>query len=127
MKGGGASVPPSRFRNPISGLIAGLVPPTDGCAWQPPQLSRFIRGPSPSATRSDSAKSVWPAEKYSSWFADRPSRDAPAPAVPGRTPGSTALIVDETIPICAAIKRAAAADTRSDVEDRDVFILGPSV
>jgi len=39
----------------------------------------------------------------------------------GRTPGSTAT-VNEAIPICAATKNTAEADTNSDVEDIVVFI-----
>jgi hypothetical protein len=58
------SRPPFCVANATCGLTAGLVPPTAGCAWQPPQLSRFIRGPSPSATCSAPSKSALPALKY---------------------------------------------------------------
>ena len=40
----------------------------------------------------------------------------------GRTPGSTALGVNDAMPICAATKNAAEADTSSDAEDIVVFI-----
>ena len=45
----------------------------------------------------------------------------------GRTPGSTALNVDEARPNWVASMTAAAADTRSVVEDRCVFICIPPV
>ena len=59
-------MPPLRLANATCGFTAGLEPPTAGCEWQPPQLSRFMVGPSPSATFSASAKSALPALKYSS-------------------------------------------------------------
>src|SRR5258707_9506691 len=87
-----------------------------------------MRGPSPSATVSSSAKSAFPATKYSLWFAESPSMTPPALRMgpDGRTPGSTAL-KNEAMPICATTKNAAAADTSSDVEDILVFIALPPI
>src|SRR5580693_7486237 len=42
------------------GLMAGLDPPTAGCAWQPPQDLRLKRGPSPLDTASTSLKTGTP-------------------------------------------------------------------
>src|SRR5882672_2711831 len=86
---GAVSVPPSRPAKAICGFTAGAVPPTAGCAWQPPQLSRFILGPSPSGTSSAVTNSVLPVLKYSNWPAVRPGSGSPALAPP-RTPGSVA-------------------------------------
>ena len=49
--------------NATCGLTAGLVPPLKGCAWQPTQLSRFMRGPMPSVISSASSKSSFPASE----------------------------------------------------------------
>ena len=56
----GTVSPPPFVANATCGLTAGLVPPLKGCAWQPTQLSRFIRGPMPSVISSASSKSSFP-------------------------------------------------------------------
>src|SRR5262249_25178602 len=76
--------------NATCGFTTGLVPPTAGCAWHPAQLSRFIIGPSPSATFSTSLKSSLPALNITSSGAVNPVRALPAPAAPPRPPGSLA-------------------------------------
>src|SRR5262245_23154085 len=58
--------------------------------WQPAQLSRFIRGPSPSGTSSASSKSSCPTLKYTRSDGVRSANAVPASAPPPRTPGSTA-------------------------------------
>ena len=101
MNDGTRSLPPSLLANATWGLGTlpnggvpncgfGLVPPSAGWIWQPPQLSRFIRGPRPSATASTSAKSSAPALKNAPWFAVKSRNALPAPASPSRTPGSRA-------------------------------------
>src|SRR4029450_4332697 len=74
----------------IGGFPGGLVPPSAGWRWQPPQLPRFIVGPRPSATSSSSANSSLPALKNASSVLVSPAMGAPAPAAPPRTPGSRA-------------------------------------
>src|SRR5215472_2232575 len=87
---GTMSVPPSRLAKSTCGFVLGELPPIAGAAWQPPQLSRFILGPSPSSTSSAVLKAVWPAVKNACWPAVRPESIPPAPAAPPRTPGSLA-------------------------------------
>src|SRR5262245_35674041 len=87
---GMALVAPALFANAIWGFTGGLVPPTAGCRWQPPQLSRFIIGPRPSRTVSSSTKSSLPASKNASSLFISPAIAPPAPAAPPRTPGSLA-------------------------------------
>ena len=76
--------------NATCGLIAGLVPPIAGCEWQPPQLSRFMRGPSPSSTSSASSKSSLPARKYSFSLLSQAGERPAGSGGPPRTPGSFA-------------------------------------
>src|SRR5689334_12714168 len=89
MNDGIVFLPPLLLANATCGLTAGLVPPVAGCAWQPPQLSRFMRGPNPSAGVSASLKSSLPALKSASSERLRFASGAPAPG-PARTPGSRA-------------------------------------
>ena len=88
MKEGTASVPPNLLAKSTWGFTAGLVPPIAGCAWQPPQPSRFILGPKPSGTSSSSSKSSCPRLKNSVSRAVNPAMGCPAPGGSPRTPGS---------------------------------------
>src|SRR5262245_10184150 len=83
---------PFLVANATCGLTAGLVPPTAGCAWQPPQLSRFIVGPKPSSTSSASLKSSLPATKAAICAGVNPANGAPEAAVPVLGPGSRAEV-----------------------------------
>ena len=90
MNGGSESLPPSLLVNAACGLSAGLDPPTSGCRWHPPQLSRFIRGPRPSATSSAALNSSFAELKYSFSAFVSPGNGCPAPGGPPRGPGSFA-------------------------------------
>ena len=81
---------PKAVATSTCGFTAGLVPPMAGWEWQPTQLSRLKRGPSPSSSGSASWNSSSPAVKRSGCNPVRPSSILPAPAGPGRTPGSLA-------------------------------------
>ena len=70
------------------GLTDGLLPPSAGWIWQPPQLSRLNRGPSPLARASVSAKIAELASKKIRLLALMPDSGLPAAAPPPRTPGS---------------------------------------
>src|SRR5262245_13550153 len=110
-KDGTRSRPPLAVAKATCGLTAGLVPPIAGCAWQPPQPSRFIVGPRPSSTSSASLKSSRPCSKNLCSLAVRPAIASPAPAGPKRTPGSRALVENEEV-VCEEVslwKRNAAA------------------
>src|SRR5262245_12653333 len=79
------------------GLTSGELPPVAGWAWQPPQLSRLKRGPTPSATSSADAKSSLPSSKNATSppappgvVGGGPGGGRPGPAGPPRTPGSSA-------------------------------------
>src|SRR5438309_10776424 len=90
MNDGAAWVAPFAVANATWGVTAGLVPPTAGCIWQPPQLPRFIVGPRPSLTSSSSWNSSRPAWKNASSALVSPEMGAPAPGAPPRTSGSRA-------------------------------------
>src|SRR6267378_5400756 len=101
MNDGTRSLPPSLLANATWGLGTlpnggvpncwfGLLPPSAGWIWQPPQLSRFILGPRPFPTGSTSANSPAPAVKNAAWFVVKSRKALPAPASPPRTPGSRA-------------------------------------
>src|SRR5262245_33673376 len=90
MKDGTTLLAPKAFASGTWGLSLGLLPPTAGWMWQPAQLSRLKRGPRPSATVSDSAKSALPASKSAVCVVLSPLTDLPAPASSFRTPGSLA-------------------------------------
>src|SRR5437899_5582140 len=96
MNEGTVLVAPFRVANATWGFTGGLVPPSAGCKWQPPQLPRFIVGPRPSATSSSSTNSSVPALKKTSSVLVSPARGAPAPAAPPRTPGSRAVDDEST-------------------------------
>ncbi len=114
MKGGIVLVAPCAVAACSCGLVVGLDPPTDGCAWQPLQLSRLNRGPNPFETESTSVKIFFAALKKFSSFWLRPGSGPPAPGDPVRTPGSAPC--GETLPdvvvvvvACAKIDSGVAA------------------
>ncbi len=117
----------SGVANATCGFTAGLEPPTAGCEWQPPQLSRFMR-------RAQALGDVLlfrevgltGVEVFELVRSDSPPMARPRCGGAGPSaPGSTALMVDDAMWICAATKNAAAADTSSDVEDMLVFMPFP--
>src|SRR5580765_6040570 len=91
---------PSNVAWATCGLVAGLVPPTAGAAWQAAQLLELKRGPRPEPsspatvpeTESTSAKvssaSLKKARLPAGLFAATEASGPPAPAAPPRTPGS---------------------------------------
>src|SRR5881396_2391622 len=128
MKKGTRSVPPSFEENATCGFTAGLLPPVPGWLWQPAQLSRFIRGPSPSATTSTSSKSALPSVKKADCLAVNPAIGPPAPAGPPRTPGSRAVddSWDDAISICKE-NRAATAAAKDSGAISLLFMVAPSL
>src|SRR5271167_1993880 len=82
----------------ISGLAAGLDPPTLGCAWHDRQLLELKRAPSPlfwpPVTDSIWTNLVSPSWKNAVSSGLSPFRPAPAPGAPARTPGSTGVCAD---------------------------------
>jgi hypothetical protein len=91
MNDGNLLVAPFLLANATCGFTGGLVPPTLGCAWQPPQLSRFIVGPRPSSGSSASLKSVLPAMNAAVCGGVKLGSGAPASLAPARGPGSLAV------------------------------------
>src|SRR5579863_2889907 len=77
----------------IKGFDGGLVPPTDGCAWQDWQLLELNRGPSPlfcpPVTDSTVTNRLSPSWKNAVSSGVRPGKGPPAPGAPPRAPGST--------------------------------------
>src|SRR5882672_552059 len=127
MNEGTLSVPPSFAANATCGFTNGLVPPSAGCMWHPPQLSRFILGPRPSSTSSAEAKSVAPEAKNRAWFGLNPASCPPASELPPRTPGSLALKVDPPPPHCEEAisiwkKNKAATDPAKDSGTTTCFL-----
>src|SRR5262245_37264556 len=123
MNDGMALVAPALLANAIWGFTGGLVPPTAGCRWQPPQLSRFIVGPRPSGTVSSSTKSSLPASKNAISFCVSPAIAPPAPAAPSRTPGSLAGGDGSTGTEQATTRPATASAVTNSVPN--VFIATP--
>ena len=116
MNGGTLFVMPCLLANATCGFTAGLVPPIDGCEWQPPQLSRFIVGPRPSSTSSASSKSSLPALNAASCGGVRLRSGRPALSLPARGPGSRALdgrIVSALDVLSVALRSNAATVSRT--------------
>ncbi len=74
------------------GFTAGDDPPCVGKEWQPTQLSRLKRGPSPSVTVSSCLNEVCPWKNSVVWSVVRPGTGFPkvSVALVGLTPGSAA-------------------------------------
>src|SRR5260370_4400593 len=104
MNGGIVFVAPSSVATAICGFGtgtcglkgAGLVPPTEGCAWHAAQLLALNVGPKPTPaspgkppdTESTSLKRSLAAVKNVCSVAFRVANGPPAPAAPGREPDS---------------------------------------
>src|SRR5216684_7122443 len=116
-------VAPFTVANATWGFTAGLVPPTAGCKWQPPQLPRFIVGPRPSATVSFSSKSSLPALKNASSVLVSPAMGAPAPAAPPRTPGSLAAEDESSEDGISSRKRKKAMTTSTKISVITAFLI----
>src|SRR5216684_2136545 len=116
-------VAPFTAANATWGFTAGLVPPTAGCKWQPPQLPRFIVGPRPSATVSSSSKSSLPALKNASSVLVSPAMGAPAPAAPPRTPGSLAAEDESSEDGISSRKRKKAMTTSTKISAITAFLI----
>src|SRR5579863_7450864 len=113
---GTAFFAPSKVATATSGLVAGLVPPTVGKAWQPAQPLRLKRGPSPTPgspgrfpeTESTSRNRFCAAAKKFCSLVLSPASGPPAPGGPTRGPGSTtralsvAVLVGGVDEICAS-------------------------
>src|SRR5271154_2735722 len=98
MNHGTAFFAPLNVAIAISGLVAGLDPPTLGCAWHARQLFELKRAPSP-LFRPPVTVSIWTNLVSPSWknaVSSRlsPFRAAPAPGAAPRTPGSTGAGAD---------------------------------
>ncbi len=126
MNEGTALVAPSSVANATWGFIAGLVPPTAGCKWQPAQLPRFIVGPRPSATPSSSSKSSLPASKDASSVPVSPAMGAPAPAAPTRAPGSRAAEDESSADGISSRKRKNPTTARISRATTIFFMAAPS-
>src|SRR5579863_6759834 len=89
---------PLRVATAIIGFRAGLDPPAAGCEWQDKHWFELKRGPSPllapPVTTSTSANRARPSVKKALSSVVRPGSGPPAPAAPGRTPGSTGAFTD---------------------------------
>src|SRR6266571_3740199 len=127
MNDGTVLVAPFALANATWGFAAGLVPPTAGCRWQPPQLPRFIVGPRPSLASSSSANSSVPALKNASSVLVSPAMGAPAPAAPPRTPGSRAAEDESSGSGISSGKRKKPATARTKSRAMAFFMDTPSL
>src|ERR1700732_431271 len=110
----------------ICGFIVGDVPPTAGCAWQPAQLSKLNRGPSPSGAPLGVEKEAAPSVKNFGSTPVKPAIALPAPGAPARTPGSFALVSSSSAQAAHAIPKLnvpAAAPARRLIDL--LFIVSP--
>src|SRR5882724_3644446 len=87
---------PSAVATVACGLTGGDEPPWVGKLWQPSQLSRLKRGPSPCPRSSFSAKLSCPRKNRVFWSAVSPAIGSPV-LTPGRTPGSVAALAADTV------------------------------